>query len=40
MGKATGFMEYGRRENPMREAAERLSDYRDLHRALPEKERR
>ncbi len=40
MGKATGFMEYGRRENPLREAAERLSDYRDLHRALPEKERR
>ncbi len=31
MGKATGFMEYSRKENPFRDARERLSDYEDLH---------
>ena len=31
MGKATGFMEYSRKENPFRDARERLSDYDDLH---------
>ena len=31
MGKATGFLEYGRQENPFREVRERLSDYEDLH---------
>ena len=31
MGKATGFMEYSRKENPYRDARERLSDYEDLH---------
>ena len=31
MGKATGFLEYSRKENPFRDARERLSDYEDLH---------
>ena len=31
MGKATGFMEYSRKENPYRDVRERLSDYEDLH---------
>ena len=35
MGKATGFMEYARAENPYRDAQARLRDYEDLHTALP-----
>ena len=31
MGKATGFLEYARKENLFRDARERLSDYEDLH---------
>ena len=38
MGKATGFMEYSRKENPFRDARERLSDYDDLH--VPQGDRR
>jgi len=40
MGKATGFLEYGRKENPFRDAAERLHDYADLHAAQGTEERR
>ena len=39
MGTATGFMEYSRKENLFRDAAERLSDYRDLHIPQPAEER-
>lgn len=35
MGKATGFMEFCRQENPLRSTAERLTDFEDLHTALP-----
>ena len=31
MGKVTGFLEYGRKENPFRDVRERLQDYEDLH---------
>ncbi len=40
MGKATGFMEYTRIENPYRDAQERLADFDDLHTAQPAEERR
>ena len=40
MGKATGFMEYARAENPYRDAQARLRDFDDLHTALPEAVRR
>ena len=40
MGKATGFMEYARTENPYRDARTRLRDFSDLHTALPEQSRR
>ena len=39
MGTITGFMEYSRKENPFRDAAERLSDYGDLHVPQPAEER-
>ncbi len=39
MGKATGFLEYARKENPYREAKERLADYGELHTAQPAEER-
>ena len=35
MGSATGFLDTERRENPFREAAERLGDFEDLHRPQP-----
>ncbi|MBO4925774.1 MAG: glutamate synthase subunit beta [Clostridia bacterium] len=35
MGKATGFMEYTRAENPYRDAQARLEDFGDLHAAQP-----
>ena len=31
MGKATGFMEYTRVENPYRDEAARIGDFEDLH---------
>ena len=31
MGKATGFLEVSRKENPFRDIRDRLSDYEDLH---------
>lgn len=40
MGKATGFMEYRRCENPFRDVQERLGDYEDLHIPLSEAQRR
>ncbi len=40
MGKATGFMEYARMENPWRGTEERLSDYAGLHLIQPEGTRR
>ena len=40
MGKATGFLEYARQENPFRTAESRLSDFDDLHIAQPEDVRR
>lgn len=40
MGKATGFMEYSRVENPFRPENERLRDFDDLHQPLSEEKRR
>ena len=39
MGKATGFLETPRTENPFRSEAERLCDFQDLHAHLPEEAR-
>ncbi|HIU47441.1 MAG TPA: glutamate synthase subunit beta [Candidatus Fimadaptatus faecigallinarum] len=39
MGKATGFMEYKRNENPLREAGVRIGDFDYLHTPLPEQAR-
>ncbi len=36
MGKATGFLEYGRSENPLRDASARIRDFDDLHEPLPD----
>ena len=38
MGKPTGFMEYERKEGPVREAQVRIHDFDEFHGALPEKE--
>ena len=35
MGKATGFLEYARAENPYREELVRLRDFEELHTAQP-----
>ncbi|MBQ9324465.1 MAG: glutamate synthase subunit beta [Clostridia bacterium] len=40
MGKATGFMEYPREENPYREAHARLGDFDELHTLQPADMRR
>ena len=40
MGKATGFMEYARTENPYRDVQARMKDFSDLHTAQPEDIRR
>ncbi len=40
MGKASGFMEYPRVENPFRDTGSRLGDYDDLHEWQPEDVRR
>ena len=40
MGKATGFLEYERMENPYRDARTRLLDFDDLHTAQPAEIRR
>ncbi len=40
MGKKTGFMEYDRKEMTSRPAAECVRDYEEIHRPLPETERR
>ncbi len=40
MGKTTGFMEFSRRENPLRAPMERISDYEELHRRQGPEERR
>ena len=40
MGKATGFMEYPRLEDPFRAATERLGDFDDLHVRQPVEARR
>ena len=40
MGKATGFLETARQENPFRPAESRLLDYDDLHFSQPVHERR
>ena len=40
MGKATGFLEYVRQENPYRDIRQRLSDFEDLHTHQPENIRR
>lgn len=39
MGKATGFMEVSRIENPFRDAKERLADFDDLHAHLTDADR-
>ena len=40
MGKATGFLEYQRRENRKRPVGERIADYREVESPLPEEEMR
>ncbi len=40
MGKATGFLEYPRTENPYRDAKSRIGDHGELHTFLPAEERR
>ena len=40
MGKATGFLEYQRVENPYRAEQARLQDFDDMHIPLPEELRR
>ena len=40
MGKATGFLEYARVEEPFRPEMERLKDFSYLHAALPAQARR
>ena len=40
MGKATGFMEYPRTENPLRSEQARVKDFDDLHTHLSEQARR
>ena len=40
MGKATGFLEYSRIENPYRSEEKRLGDFEDLHVAQPADARR
>ena len=39
MGKATGFLETVRMENPLRAEDDRLRDFSDLHASLPVQER-
>ncbi len=39
MGKPTGFMEYSRRDAPLRDPAERLEDWEEFHLSLPETDR-
>ena len=39
MGKATGFLETARMENPLRAEDDRLRDFSDLHASLPVQER-
>ena len=40
MGKPTGFLEYTRREDGRRPAAERVRDWDEFHLPLPEEIRR
>ncbi|MBQ6595876.1 MAG: glutamate synthase subunit beta [Clostridia bacterium] len=40
MGRATGFLEYQREENPWRPAEERIRDHGELHEAVGEEARR
>ena len=40
MGKATGFLEYARQENPYRDESKRLGDFDDLHLPQPAEARR
>ena len=40
MGKATGFLEYTRNENPFRDPETRLKDFADLHVQQPMEVRR
>ncbi len=39
MGKSTGFLDYGRRENPSLEPKERIKHYHEFHLPVSEKER-
>ena len=39
MGKATGFLEYERVENPGQEPLERIKTYREFHTPLSPEER-
>ena len=40
MGKATGFMDYKRVENPGESELERIKTYREFHTQIDESERR
>lgn len=40
MGKKTGFLDYKRKDNPMREPLKRIEDYHDIHLVLNETQRR
>ena len=35
MGKTTGFLDYVRREDPVRDPARRVGDYEEVHGVLP-----
>ncbi len=40
MGKTTGFLEYERRNGPVRSEEERIKDFREFHLPLPEREQK
>ena len=40
MGKAGGFLEYDRKDGPVRQEAERIGDFREFHMSLPAKEQK
>ncbi len=40
MGKTTGFLEYARKDGPVRNEEDRVRDFNEFHEELPEKERR
>ena len=39
MGKTTGFLDYARKDGPVRNEADRVRDFNEFHGELPEQER-